>query len=146
MDFQNLPDGWAQRPITDPEILEGVIDLIVTEASRAVGALYLLLCHADGRLLQPVAVDGFPAGCPAGLVQTRFGALFGDLVDRGVPGVVLAVARWGQPELSVRDHEWRTALTEAAEAAGLAVLGAAVAVPGAILTFPPAVVRRPLSA
>ena len=136
MDFEELPDGWAQRPITDPDILVGVIDLIVTEASRSVGALYLLLCHADGRLLQPVAVDDFPGGSPIERIRESFGGLFRELRDQGVPAVVLAVARWGEAALDERDAEVRGALVEAAAVGGLDVLGYAVAVPGAILSFP----------
>lgn len=136
MDFEDLPEGWAQRPITDPDVFEGVVDLIVTEASRSMGALYLLLCHADGRLLQPVAVDDFPGGNPIGWIRDSFGGLFGELREQGVPAVVLAVARWGEAALDERDAEVRDALVEAAAVGGLAVLGYAVAVPGAILSFP----------
>lgn len=137
MDFEDLPGGWAQRPITDPDLFEGVVDLIVTEASRAAGALHLLLCHADGRLLQPITVEDFPGGSPIRSIRTAYAGLFRELAGRGVPAVALAVARWGEASLDERDHEIRTALLAAADEGGLPVLGYAVAAPGAILAFPP---------
>ncbi len=50
MSFEDLPRDWAQRPLTDPDIFEDVVDLVTREKSRAAGAIMLLLCHPDGRM------------------------------------------------------------------------------------------------
>ena len=62
--FRGLPDDWARRPMTDPDLFEGVVDLAVFEAFRAIGGVALLLCHADGRLMQPVTVETVNSASP----------------------------------------------------------------------------------
>jgi hypothetical protein len=48
MSFKDLPADWAQRPITDPDVFEGVVDLIVADQARREGSTYVLLCHEGG--------------------------------------------------------------------------------------------------
>ena len=43
--------------MTDSEITADLLDLIVGNRDRAVGALGILLCGRDERLLQPVVVE-----------------------------------------------------------------------------------------
>ncbi len=50
MSFQDLPPGWAERPISDPDILADVVDPCASMESRFSGALYPLLCGPDGRM------------------------------------------------------------------------------------------------
>ena len=57
MSFEDLPADWPQRPVTDSEITADLLDLIVGDRDRAVGALGILLCGRDERLLQPVVVE-----------------------------------------------------------------------------------------
>ena len=70
MRFADLPADWAQRPITDPEVFEGVVDLIVAEQTRAEGATYVLFCHEGGRLMQPLCVPDEPQAVDKGAVIT----------------------------------------------------------------------------
>lgn len=136
MRFEDLPDDWAQRPMTDPDLFEGVVDLVVTERSRAAGTVWLLLCHDDGRLLQPVCIEDFPSGEAGHRLRGTFTTLFRELAEHGVPALVVALGRTGRAELTGRDHELRQVLRDAAAAGALPLLGVAVAVPGEILTFP----------
>ena len=53
MSFEDLPDGWKERPLTDPRLVADVLDLVVSDADRCAGALAVLLCDERGRLLQP---------------------------------------------------------------------------------------------
>ena len=57
MTFEDLPSDWPQRPVTDATITADLLDLIVTERDRAAGALGVLLCGRDERLLQPLVVE-----------------------------------------------------------------------------------------
>jgi len=68
MHFEELPRDWAQRPITDPDVFEGVVDLIVPEQSRSDGATYLLLCHPNLHLLQPICLPDDPRRLDVGEV------------------------------------------------------------------------------
>ena len=57
MSFDDLPDNWPELPLTDQRLLADVLDLVVSEQSRRDGALYVLLCDENARLLQPIAID-----------------------------------------------------------------------------------------
>lgn len=53
MSFDDLPDDWPDRPLTDPRLVADVLDLIVSDADRRSGALAVLLCDGAARLVQP---------------------------------------------------------------------------------------------
>jgi hypothetical protein len=61
MTFEDLPNDWSDRPLTDPALLSDVLDLVVFEKDRAAGAVSFLLCDDEGRLVQPVTIGELPA-------------------------------------------------------------------------------------
>jgi len=136
--FRGLPDDWARRPMTDPDLFEGVVDLAVFEAFRAIGGVALLLCHADGRLVQPVTVESVNAATPPGEAEVRLTLILADIVGTGVPAVVMVVARPGSAAASERDRDLREEFVRASRASGITLLGAALAVPGAVVDLTPA--------
>ncbi len=135
MSFEDLPRDWAQRPITDPDVFEGVVDLIVTEQSRFEGATYVLFCHEGGRLMQPICVPDEPTTVDAGKVLERLTALFTESAGRDVLDVVMVIARSGRPAPTPRDHDLRAAFEGACRASGVRLLGVAIAAPAAVLSF-----------
>lgn len=147
MRFQDLPRDWAQRPITDPDLFEGVIDLVVTERSRALGAIYVLLCHPGGRLMQPLCLSdaGSPEDCEAGIVREAppvtdvLDALTSLLlgVGRGRGGhVVLAIARPGTVRPTRRDRALRAGFERVCTSSRFELLGVAIAGTGAVAALP----------
>lgn len=136
MRFDELPKSWPTRPVTDPEIFEGVIDLIVTEQSRVGGAVYAILCHPDGRLLQPICIDGAGPQPSVETVEDGLSVLLPSLAERGVVAVVMAVARPGGVRPTARDHRLRSAFEAVCRVAGLDLLGVAIAAPGGVAAFP----------
>ena len=48
MTFNDLPDDWPTRSITEPGLVADVLDLLVSEADRQRGALVLALCDSEG--------------------------------------------------------------------------------------------------
>jgi hypothetical protein len=56
MTFDDLPRNGPHRPLTEPQFVADVLDLVVTGRSRALGEIYILLCRRDDRLAQPCAV------------------------------------------------------------------------------------------
>jgi hypothetical protein len=134
MDFNDLPDDWAQRPITDSDLFEGVIDLIASERSRAEGAVHLLLCHESGRLLQPLMIEAPEWDAGAQDLMEKFAAAFAGFRDHGVPAVVVAIARPGDASPTLDDLKLCRALEAASVTSGLALLGLAVAAPGGVVT------------
>ncbi|HEY9494799.1 MAG TPA: hypothetical protein VIR15_08100 [Intrasporangium sp.] len=136
--FRGLPDDWARRPMTDPDLFEGVVDLAVFEAFRATGGVALLLCHADGRLMQPVTVETVNAASPPCEAEARLAAILADIVGTGVPAVVMVVARPGSAAATERDRDLRDAFVRASRASGITLLGSALAVPGVVVDLTPA--------
>jgi hypothetical protein len=61
MTFEDLPDNWDDRPLTDPALLSDALDLVVFEKDRAAGAVSFLLCDDEARLVQPVTIGELPA-------------------------------------------------------------------------------------
>jgi hypothetical protein len=121
MRFEDLPRDWAQRPVTHPDVFEGVADLIATERSRSDGATYVLLCHPNGRLLQPVRL---PEGTEAPDVLRRF---LTELARHEVHDVAVVLARPGPAEPTPRDREQRDAFEGACRDTGVRLHAVAVA-------------------
>jgi hypothetical protein len=136
MSFDDLPADWAQRPITDPDVFEGVVDLIVGEQARRRGSTYGLLCHEGGRLMQPIRLPDGPPTVDVGDVQDGLTRLFAEAASNGVHDVVMVIARTGQPGPTARDHDLRGAFEAACGSAGVRLLGVAIAAPTAVSAFP----------
>ena len=136
MRFDDLPRDWAQRPITDPDVFEGVVDLIATEQSRSEGATYLLLCHSNGRLLQPICLPDEPRRVDVGEVLDGVRLLLSEVARHGVRDVVMVIARPGRVTPTPRDHDLRAAFEGACRTAGFTLRAVAIAAPDAVATLP----------
>ena len=136
MRFDELPKDWAQRPITDPDVFEGVVDLIATEQSRSEGATYLLLCHPNGRLLQPICLPDEPPRADAGQALEGVSLLLSEMARHDVHDVVVVIARPGRATPTPRDRDLRAAFEEACGRAGFELRGVAVAAPEGVVTLP----------
>lgn len=141
MTFEDLPSDWPRRPVTDPAITADLLDLFVGDRDRAVGALGILLCGREGRLLQPVVVETpeLPAG-PAER-RRRFDALcaaFGHLGEPGDTGLglLVALARPGSPLVTPADLGWRDTAYRSCQGSGLALLGVWLVTPEVIRPLP----------
>ena len=137
MTFEDLPRDWAQRPITDPDIFEGVVDLIATEASRSDGATYVLLCHSNGRLLQPICLPDEPRRIDAGEVLDGVTLLLTEVARHDVHDVVMVIARPGRAEPTPRDHDLRAAFEGACRNTGFRLHAVAIAALGGVISLPP---------
>jgi hypothetical protein len=58
MTFDDLPDDWSDRPLTDPALVADVLDLVVFARDRQQGAVSFLLCDEDARLVQRLMTGG----------------------------------------------------------------------------------------
>ena len=137
MRFADLPKDWAQRPITDPEILEGVVDLIATDESRSGGATYILLCHSNQRLLQPICLPDEPRAMVPGEVLEGVTLLLAEAARHGVRDVVMVIARPGRAAPTPRDRDLRAAFEGACRNTGFALHAVAVAAPEEVFILPP---------
>lgn len=114
MAFTDLPENWSTRPITDPSLLTDVLDLVVSDRSRARGALYLLLCDTDDRLVLPVCIDDIAdAGGPEQRVELLRPMLSMIAQMEPTGGVLVAIARPGGLSATGDDRGWADALRAA---------------------------------
>ena len=127
MRFEDLPRDWAQRPVTDPDVFEGVVDLIATDRSRAHGATWVLLCHPNGRLLQPVLLEHQRPGPGLDEVRDALARVLGEARRHEVHDVALVAARPGPAEPTAHDYEVRAAFETVCRSAGVRLLAVAVA-------------------
>lgn len=133
----DLPPDWARRPITDPDVFEAVIYLVSSPANRAGGAVHLLLTHPDGRMLQPITVEGVPTGAADMAAAAKWIGLLEDLADRGARHLVIVLARPGPARRGPDDEALLTVLSDAVTRAGLKLLGRAIASPEGIVVLEP---------
>lgn len=116
MSFDDLPDDWPSRPLTAPDLVADVLDLLVTPLARRRGALYLLLCDDAGRLLVPVALDELQhEESPEQRVDLVARLL--DLASQTGPvaSLLAAVARPGGLSVTADDRSWAEAVAAAAD-------------------------------
>jgi len=138
MRFDELPRDWAQRPITDPDVFEGVVDLIVTEQSRSEGATYLLLCHPNLHLLQPICLPDESRRTDVGEVLDGVRLVLGEVSRHDVHDVVMVIARPGRVTATARDRDLRAAFEGACHAAGFTLHAVAIAALDDVALLPPA--------
>lgn len=136
MRFDELPRDWAQRPLTDPEVFEGVVDLIATDQSRSEGATYLLLCHPNGRLLQPICLPDEPRRVDVGQVLDGVRLLLTEVSRHNVRDVVIVIARPGRVTPTPRDRDLRAAFEGACSASGVTLQAVAIAAPTGVAVLP----------
>jgi hypothetical protein len=135
MTSADLPSDWARRPVTDPAVFAGVIDLISAPAHRARGAVHLLITQPDGRMLHPVTIDEAPPGSPGPGATTTWQRLLQELASQGARHLVIVVSRPRPARRSPDDDALLTLLTGAAAGAGLDLLGCAVATPDGVVVL-----------
>lgn len=155
MSFEDLPSDWPQRPVTDPAITADLLDLVVTERDRAAGALGVLLCGRNERLLQPLVVEmpgyrlsaaerrrGFDNLCAA---FCHLGETPADGVAEAVNadlGILVALARSGAPLVTSGDLRWRDTAEQSCGSYGVALLGVWLVTPQVIRPLPPGAAAR----
>jgi hypothetical protein len=121
MGFQDLPEDWPTRPLTDRALVPDVLDLVVMMRDRYAGSLCLLLCDEDDRLVQPVAISDID-DCP-----TDDEMVDGIAAVVAVPGpgssVLAALARRDGLSITAGDRAWLRVVVRACETAQVRLLG-----------------------
>jgi hypothetical protein len=120
MGFQDLPEGWVDLPLDEPQLVADVLDLVVSERDRRAGALAVLLCDALGRLVTPVLISDLDELAPEAARREALEVVM--QVMRGEGSVLVAVARRDGLSITADDHIWARAAAAACEP-GVALLG-----------------------
>ncbi|HET6728949.1 MAG TPA: hypothetical protein VFG96_05980 [Jiangellaceae bacterium] len=87
------------------------------------GSLLVVVSDLDARVDTALAVDGVPRDPPQYSRVQALGPLLRVVADRGHAGVLLAVAREGDPRTQGGDLAWHDAFAGTATMAGLACHG-----------------------
>lgn len=121
MNFEELPEGWMDLPLTDPNHIANVLDLFVSLESRRNGCLLILICDEEHRPVQPIVIDRIPACPPADAIPflAQVGATIG---ERPGAGVLVALGRHRKLRVTANDLAWRATI-ERALSRYVAVLG-----------------------
>jgi hypothetical protein len=109
MSFQDLPDDWIQRPLTDPRHVADVLDLIVSDADRRAGGLAMLLCDDQGRLQQPVFISDVDHDSSEAERCLMFSRFVGHLASQ-VDSILFALARADGLSITADDESWARAI------------------------------------
>lgn len=123
MAFTDLPADWPALPITRPDLLTDVLDLVVSDHARATGSLVLLICDPADRLVSPMEITDL-RHAPAGSQRAALLSIVIDTIAAIEPkaGVLAAIGRPGGLSVTGDDREWAAALA-AATAGRVRLLG-----------------------
>ena len=111
MTFEDLPDDWSDRPLTDPALVSDVLDLVVFEKDRAAGAVSFLLCDDEARLVQPFTIGELPATMTQAERMRCVSVMVEGMGHRGA--MLVALARDDGLSITAEDLAWCRAAEEA---------------------------------
>lgn len=135
MTFHDLPSDWPTRTLDDTWLAADVVDLVVREADRRDDTVTLLLCDADGRMIQPVGVDGVPRSATPQERRSLFDAFLGHLGGT-LGGIVVALGREQGRTPDDAEREWHESAITACEDEGVRLLGCYLATRDAVTLMP----------
>lgn len=122
MGFEDLCDDDHHRPLTEPRLIADMLDLCIPMADRRAGAIGVLMCDEDSRLVQP-AIVGDPPPRPSEEDREHLVDVFIEAMG-GAGSLLLAIARWDGLSITPDDMAWRrTAHRVCAESSAVRLLG-----------------------
>ena len=118
MTFEDLPENWPTLPLTEPQLLADVLDLVVGHHDRVDESFVVLACDSDVRLVQPCVIGPDPGPCDPQTVRAFFDAMREGLADVGGGTVIVATARARGLTPTPDDHAWIAATRAAIDGTG----------------------------
>lgn len=135
MTYHDLPPAWPALSLRDPRLAADVVDLVVRDDERDGCCLSLLLCDADGRMIQPVTVDGIDPTSDEADRRALFEAFFGHL-GSSLAAVVVAI---GRPRGSAPDDDtraWHESALRTTRESGVELLATCLATRDGVTVLP----------
>lgn len=111
MSFRDLPPDVRDLPLVEPTLVADVLDLVVSEADRVAGALAVLMCDDEDRLVLPVVVTELEP--EASVAQRARGLCTIVSAMGGVGWVLVAIARPEGLSITADDVTWAEAARQA---------------------------------
>lgn len=138
MTFHDVPKNLSELSLDDDQALAAdVVDLFCPADARRNGALTILICDDDGRLLQPVVIDQIPHH-----VDTAAGAhVLQHILQGPGPGssAIVAICRPGAFTTD-NDRRWQVLAVEQCLALGVRLIGTYVVTPDQVMQMPEPIV------
>ena len=106
MSFEDLPENWRELPLDDDRLVRDVLDLFVSMKARYHGALVVLMCNANRRIVQPIQVDEIELNPPADTDVMLNNLVVAILGASAESCVLVALARPGPLRVGARDEAW----------------------------------------
>jgi hypothetical protein len=110
MGFENLPENWTEIPLTEPAFVADVLDMCVFQRDRHRGALVLLLCDDEARLVQPFVIEDPPSGLDDAERARPFEVAAEAM--GGCGSLLVAIARRDGLSVTAEDREWAAAAAQ----------------------------------
>lgn len=123
--FDELPDGWRDASLSDPDLAGGVLDLMTDDAQRRGGCLTMLLCNLQGQLLQSVVICDVPAELSPQLKSMTVERVMEVVGDPSLDlrlAVVMGIGS-DRPAVTGEDHEWAHLIRSHTAQLGVSLLG-----------------------
>jgi hypothetical protein len=108
MSFDDLPDGWQELPLTDQRLVADVLDLLLSDADRCAGALVVLMCDEQARLLQPSIISDLD-DAPSEAERCHLLGLFVEHLAEFFDSFLFALARADGLSITADDESWARA-------------------------------------
>ena len=105
MTFEDLPENWAELPVTTPTLTADLVDLLFTESDRAANSILAAAIDENGLLIREAArivIGGVDWRCP----ESERMLCLHHIATLGAPGMLLAFGseRWIPPHVL---RQWR---------------------------------------
>ena len=126
MTFDDLPDDWPTRPLTEPQLIDDVLDLLVDERARRGRCLAVLVCDEQVRLVQPLLIEDLPARCDPDLVQRTVDIVLEAMSDLARGSLLVALGRADGLSITDDDRQWVAATHDALASTGWSLRSARV--------------------
>ncbi|HQR79392.1 MAG TPA: hypothetical protein PLT68_04150 [Actinomycetota bacterium] len=105
MTFEDVPDNLGELPLDDPTLIADVLDLFVTRQMCDDGALLVLICDQQRRLIQPMVIEDIEV-CPPDDALLMLDNLVQPLTQVRGATLLIALARPGRLSVCACDIGW----------------------------------------
>ena len=137
MSFDDLPEHWADLPLSDTDLASDVLDLLVTEADRSSSALVLLLCDEEHRLIQPCCINEVDRAASELERRSVLDVFVQAMRDRP-SGLVVGLARPGPATPDDLDRAWHQSAIDACRGTSVTLLSTHLVAMSEVVPLPPA--------
>lgn len=122
MTFENLPEDWPTRALSDRALAADVVDLTLNIADRRRTSIGLLLCDDHQRLLQPMVINDI-GDCTAAEQRHLFAMVCDSMAGTSASALVVTLGRPIGTRLTTADRQWLESAREVCATRNVRLIG-----------------------